>query len=235
MIAPNLPTGTLTMLFTDIEGSTRLLQQLGTQAFTELVLAHREALRAAFSAHGGQEIGTEGDSFFVVFRRAGDAVAAAVEAQQRLLELPAPDGAAVRVRMGMHTGEPSLSGEGYHGVGVHRAARISSLGHGGQVLLSGTTHAVVAEELDGALALRDLGEHRLKDFEQPEHVFEVRYPRRSGGLAAAEVARRPEGRSAIRAQARRLATATRRARRDGGRRAAGRCGARVRARTRRGA
>ena len=176
MIAPNLPTGTLTMLFTDIEGSTRLLQQLGTQAFTELVLAHREALRAAFSAHGGQEIGTEGDSFFVVFRRAGDAVAAAVEAQQRLLELPAPDGAAVRVRMGMHTGEPSLSGEGYHGVGVHRAARISSLGHGGQVLLSGTTHAVVAEELDGALALRDLGEHRLKDFEQPEHVFEVRYP-----------------------------------------------------------
>jgi YVTN family beta-propeller protein len=176
VVAPNLPTGTLTMLFTDIEGSTRLLQQLGTQAFTELVVAHRDALRAAFSEHGGQEIGTEGDSFFVVFRRAGDAVAAAVEAQRRLLELKAPDGAVVRVRMGMHTGEPAVSAEGYHGLGVHRAARISSLGHGGQILLSGTTGAVVAEELDGALALRDLGEHRLKDFEQPEHVFEVRYP-----------------------------------------------------------
>ena len=172
----NLPTGTVTMLFTDIEGSTRLLQRLGTNAYTELVVAHRDALRAAFSAHDGQEIGTEGDSFFVVFRRAGDAVAAAVEAQRRLVELRGPDGATVRVRMGMHTGEPSLSGEGYHGLGVHRAARISSLGHGGQVLLSGATRAVVAEELDGALALRDLGEHRLKDFEQPERVFEVRYP-----------------------------------------------------------
>ena len=142
------------MLFTDIEGSTRLLQRLGTDQFTELVLAHRRTLRAAFSAHGGQEIGTEGDSFFVVFHRAGDAVAAAVEAQQGLSGLAGPDGAIVRVRMGMHTGEPSLSDEGYHGLGVHRAARISALGHGGQVLLSGATRAVVSDELDGALTLQ---------------------------------------------------------------------------------
>ena len=176
MNVANLPTGTVTMLFTDIEGSTRLLQQLGTQRFTELVLAHRRTLRAAFSAHGGQEIGTEGDSFFVVFRRAHDAVAAAVEAQQGLTGLAGPDGAIVRVRMGMHIGEPRLSDEGYHGLGVHRAARISALGHGGQVLLSGATRAVVSDELDGALTLQDLGEHPLKDFAEPEHIFEVRYP-----------------------------------------------------------
>ena len=176
MNVANLPTGTVTMLFTDIEGSTRLLQQLGTQRFTELVLAHRRTLRAAFSAHGGQEIGTEGDSFFVVFRRAHDAVAAAVEAQQGLTGLAGPDGAIVRVRMGMHIGEPRLSDEGYHGLGVHRAARISALGHGGQVLLSGATRAVVSDELDGELTLRDLGEHPLKDFAEPEHIFEIRYP-----------------------------------------------------------
>jgi peptide/nickel transport system substrate-binding protein len=164
------------MLFTDIEGSTRLLQQLGTQAFTELLAAQRRTFRAAFFAHGGQEMGTEGDSFFVVFRRAGDAVAAAVEAQQGLSDLGGPEGVELRVRMGMHTGEPSLSDDGYHGLGVHRAARISALGHGGQVLLSGATRAVVADELAGGLALRDLGEHQLKDFEEPERIFEVRYP-----------------------------------------------------------
>ena len=138
--------------------------------------AHRRTLRAAFSAHGGQELGTEGDSFFVVFRRAGDAVAAAVEAQQGLSDVGGPEGVVLRVRMGMHTGEPSLSDDGYHGLGVHRAARISAMGHGGQVLLSGATRAVAADELDGGLALRDLGEHQLKDFAEPERIFEVRYP-----------------------------------------------------------
>src|SRR4051794_5716351 len=164
------------MLFTDIEGSTRLLREVGSEAYSEMLLVHRGALRSAFAAHGGQEIGTEGDSFFVVFRRAGDAVAAAVEAQQELDDHPWPEPVALRVRMGMHTGEPSLSDDGYHGLGVHRAARISALGHGGQVLLSGVTRAVVTDELDVGLALLDLGEHRLKDFAEPERIFEVRYP-----------------------------------------------------------
>jgi YVTN family beta-propeller protein len=164
------------MLFTDIEGSTRLLRGAGSDAYRDILLAHRRVLRSAFADHGGREIDTEGDSFFVVFRRASDAVAAAVQAQCALQEQPWPEGLAPRVRMGMHTGEPSLNEEGYHGLGVHRAARISALGHGGQILLSGATRAVLADELDAALQLRDLGDHRIKDFAEPERIFEVRHP-----------------------------------------------------------
>ena len=182
LAALNLPTGTLTMLFTDIDGSTRLLQQLGTEVFTEAVVTHRRLLRDAFAAHGGREMGTEGDSFFVVFRRARDAVAAAVDAQQAIGDHRWPEGVRIGVRMGMHTCEPVVGEEGYHGLGVHRAARIAGLGRGGQIVLSAATRAVVADELDGALALRDLGEHRLKDFDEPERIFEVRFPGAPAGL-----------------------------------------------------
>ena len=130
-----LPHGTITFLFTDIEGSTRLLKQLGERYATARADHHR-ILRAAFEEHDGQEIDTQGDAFFVAFRRAKDAVAAAAAAQRGLAANEWPDGTELRVRMGMHTGEPSVSNEGYLGLGVHRAARICSAGHGGQVLLS---------------------------------------------------------------------------------------------------
>src|SRR5436190_23053481 len=129
-----LPTGTVTFLFTDIEGSTSLLQQLG-ERYLDLLAECRDLLRTSFQAYGGQEVDTQGDAFFVAFARATDAVSAAVAAQHALARHPWPEGVAVLVRMGLHTGEPQLSTEGYVGLDVHRAARIMSAGHGGQVLL----------------------------------------------------------------------------------------------------
>ena len=137
-----LPSGTVTFLFTDVEGSTRLLKQL-RERYGEVLAEHRRILRAAFDEHGGQEIDTQGDAFFVAFRKARDAALAAVDAQRGLAEHAWPDGAELRVRMGMHTGEPSVGDEGYHGLGVHRAARIMAAGHGGQVLLSQATCSVL--------------------------------------------------------------------------------------------
>jgi peptide/nickel transport system substrate-binding protein len=169
-----LPRGTVTFLFTDIEGSTRLLKQLG-ERYGEVLAGHRRFLREVFERHGGEEIDTQGDAFFVAFHRAKDAVAAASAAQRSLHEHDWPDGAAVRVRMGMHTAEPSLWEEGYHGLGVHRAARICAAGHGGQVLLSQATHAVLEDELSG-LELRDLGAHRLKDLDRPERIYQLVVP-----------------------------------------------------------
>ena len=165
-------------------------------------------LRSAFAAHGGQEIDTEGDSFFVVFRRAREALAAAVQAQHDLQEETWPDGLAPRVRMGIHTGEPSVNEEGYHGLGVHRAARISALGHGRQILLSGAMVAVLADELDGSLLLHDLGEHGIKDFNEPERIYEVRYPGAPDDLPplkslAAQPANPPFARRFVRARPRR--------------------------------
>src|SRR6266700_4492944 len=135
---PELPRGTVTFLFTDIEGSTRLLKQL-RDGYAEVLADHQAILRRAFEVHGGREIDTQGDSFFVAFPRAKDAVAAAVQAQHELAAHPWPEGTAVRVRMGLHTGEPTVGGERYVGLGDHRAARISAAGHGGQVLVSQTT------------------------------------------------------------------------------------------------
>ena len=158
-----LPSGELTLLFTDIDGSTRLVQEYGDR-YPDVLAEHRRVLRQAVLRHGGVEVDTQGDAFFVVFPRAGDAVAAAVEAQRGLAEGP------VRVRMGLHTGTPLRTPEGYAGMHVHRAARIAAAGHGGQVLLSRSS----ADAVDPPLELRDLGEHRLKDLPEPEWIFQVR-------------------------------------------------------------
>ena len=167
-----LPTGTVTLLFSDIEGSTRLLQQLG--AGYEMVLADcRILLRRAFQAHHGQEVDTQGDSFFVAFARATDAAEAAVEMQRALAFHAWPNGVTVRVRMGLHTGEPSQTAEGYVGLDVHHAARIMGVGHGGQVLLSQTTRDLVEHDLPGGVSLQDLGAHRLKDLQHPSHLFQL--------------------------------------------------------------
>jgi class 3 adenylate cyclase/streptogramin lyase len=167
-----LPTGTVTLLFTDIEGSTRLLKALGDRYGTMLADHHR-LLRAAFDEAGGHEIDTQGDAFFVAFNRAKDAVAAALAVQRSLESHPWPDGNPVRVRIGIHTAEPAVGGERYVGLGVHRAARLCAAGHGGQTLLSGATRELVEEALPPGAALRDLGEHRLKDLDRPEHIFQL--------------------------------------------------------------
>jgi predicted ATPase/class 3 adenylate cyclase len=148
---PDLPGGTVTFLFTDVEGSTRLLGEHGDD-YADLLAEHRRLLRDAFSAHGGVEVDTQGDAFFVAFARASDAAAAALDGQRALEATP------VRVRMGLHTGEPQVTDEGYVGMDVHRGARVAAAGHGGQVLVSEQT----ARLLDGT-DLRDLGVHRLKD------------------------------------------------------------------------
>jgi YVTN family beta-propeller protein len=170
-----LPSGTVTFLFTDIEGSTRLVREL-RGGYADVAAAHRRLLRVAFEKYEGHEIDTQGDAFFVAFRRANDAVAAAACAQQALAEHQWPDGRDVRVRMGLHTGEPTVGDEGYHGLGVHRAARICAAGHGGQVLLSGITRDLVEDDLPEGLSLLDLGEHRLKDLERPERIHQLVYP-----------------------------------------------------------
>jgi YVTN family beta-propeller protein len=167
-----LPSGTVTFLFTDIEGSTRLLKQLRGR-YGEVVAEHRRILRAAFEEHGGQEIDTQGDSFFFAFRKATDAALAAGAAQRDLAAHPWPDGSELRVRMGMHTGEPTVGDEGYHGLGVHRAARIMAAGHGGQILLSQATCSVLEDDELPGIRLRDLGEHHLKDLDRPEHIYQL--------------------------------------------------------------
>ena len=170
MTAP-LPSGTVTFVFTDIEGSTRLLQELG-DGYADISRDHRRIIREAFTERQGTEIDTQGDSFFFSFRRARDAVAAAVDAQRRLAAHGWPGGRDVRVRMGLHTGEPTIGDEGYLGLDVVRAARISAAGHGGQILLSETTRALVGNDLPDGVAVHDLGEQNLKDI-QHERVFEL--------------------------------------------------------------
>ena len=157
-----LPSGTITFLFTDIEGSTRLVRELG-ERYPVVLAEHRRLLRAVFERHGGVEIGTEGDSFFVAFESASDAVEAARGGQAAL------GGGPVRVRMGLHSGEATEFEEGYAGINVHRAARISSAAHGGQVVLSEQTLELA--EVDGPV--RDLGRHRLKDLSEPERLYQL--------------------------------------------------------------
>jgi peptide/nickel transport system substrate-binding protein len=169
----DLPTGTVTFLFTDIEGSTQLLKQLGGELYSVALADHQRILRQAFAGNGGHEIDTQGDSFFVAFRRAKDAVAAAVECQQQLAKHDWRDGTQLRVRMGIHTGEPAATGERYVGLGVHRAARICAVGHGGQVLLSQTTRELLREDPIPNVSLRDLGEHQLKDLDEPERIYQL--------------------------------------------------------------
>jgi predicted ATPase len=156
-----LPTGTVTFLFTDIEGSTKLLQELGAEGYAAALAEHRRVLREAFGSHGGVEVDTQGDAFFVAFPTAPGALTAAREAQQVLAT------GRIRVRMGVHTGTPIVAEEGYVGTDVHRAARIAAAGHGGQVLVSSATATLATD------ALHDLGSHRLKDLSAPERIYQL--------------------------------------------------------------
>ena len=157
---PELPAGTVTFLFTDVEGSTRLLHELG-DAYAEALGEHRRVLREAFARHGGVEVDTQGDAFFVAFAKASEALAAAAEGTNALSQSP------LKVRMGIHTGEPLVTDEGYVGIDVHRAARIAAAGHGGQILVSQATSDLL--RTDGLL---DLGEHRLKDLTTAERIYQ---------------------------------------------------------------
>jgi predicted ATPase len=156
-----LPSGSVTLLFTDIEGSTRLMEELGEEEYVEALAEHRRLLRAAFAVHGGVEVDTQGDAFLYAFGDAVEALAAAAAGQSALSAGP------VTVRMGLHTGELRLTGEGYAGRELHRAARIAASGHGGQVVVSAATRALVGGELT------ELGEHRLKDFDEPVPLFQL--------------------------------------------------------------
>jgi class 3 adenylate cyclase len=175
---PQLPGGTVTFAFTDIEGSTRLLQELGDVAYATVSADHRRIVRGAFTEHGGMEIDTQGDAFFYSFARARDAAAGAIEAQRALRAHAWPDEREVRVRMGLHTGEPHVGDEGYLGIDVVRAARIAGAGHGGQILVSETTRALLGNQLPEGVAVHDLGEQNLKDV-QHEHIYELSVDGRS--------------------------------------------------------
>jgi predicted ATPase/class 3 adenylate cyclase len=178
----NLPTGTLTLLFSDIEGSTKLLRRLGDR-YGEALSIQRALLRACFAEYGGHEMGTEGDSFFVVFQSADAAVSCCVAAQRALAGQAWPEGVPVRVRMGLHSGEPTPHENNYMGMDVHRAARIAATAHGGQVVLSEATRRLAASRLAASglaasglaaeVSVRDLGFHRLKDIEEPERIYQL--------------------------------------------------------------
>ena len=170
--AAELPTGTLTMLFSDIEGSTVLVRRLG-ERYGEALSAQRTLLRAAFRSFGGRELSTEGDSFFVVFASAIAAVGCCVAGQRALAGHDWPDGVTVRVRMGLHSGEPTRHEDNYVGLDVHRAARIAAAAHGGQVVVSDATRHLVESRLAADVSLRDLGWHRLKDIEAPERIYQL--------------------------------------------------------------
>jgi predicted ATPase/class 3 adenylate cyclase len=167
----DLPTGTVTMLFSDIEGSTLLLERLGA-AYADVLTLQRRIVRGVLAEHGGVEMGTEGDSFFVVFSRAGDAVRSAVEVQRALANAEWPAAGRVRVRMGLHSGEPQRHEDGYVGMDVHLAARVAGTAHGGQVLVTDTTWGLAERAVDGVGAL-DLGLHRLKDIAEPQRLLQL--------------------------------------------------------------
>jgi class 3 adenylate cyclase len=168
----HLPAGTVTFLFSDIEGSTGSLKRLG-ERYAELITDHRRIIRDTFAEHGGTEIDAQGDSFFFAFARAREAVAAAVAAQRAHAVHEWPGGEEVRVRMGLHTGEPAVGAEGYLGVDVVRAARLAAAGRGGQVLLSEATHALLGSSLPEGVSAHPLGERRLKDIEEPERIYRL--------------------------------------------------------------
>ena len=168
-----LPSGTVTFVFSDMAGSTALLKQLGDTEYATLLAVHRRLVREIFAAHEGQEIDTQGDAFFYSFVRARQAVAAAVEVTRAHAKGTWPGGVEVRIRLGLHTGEPAVGDEGYTGLDVVRASRIAATGAGGQVLLSDTTRAIVAGDLGDGVELRPLGERQLKDIDLPEPIFEL--------------------------------------------------------------
>jgi DNA-binding NarL/FixJ family response regulator/class 3 adenylate cyclase len=170
----DLPTGTVTFLFTDVEGSTALLRRL-KDGYAEVLAKHEQLLRDAAEAAGGQEFGTQGDAVFFVFRNPKDAVLAAVEGRRALEEAEWPEGGRVRVRMGLHTGEAAIAADRYMGLAVNRAARICGIARGGQILVSPTTHALVeeAEHDFSGISFRDLGAQSLKDFDRPVPIYQV--------------------------------------------------------------
>ncbi len=174
------PSGTVTLLFTDLEGSTRLLQTVGDGRAAEIFAEHRRLLRAAFASRRAEELETQGDGLLVAFPSAREAVRAAIEAQHAISAHAWPEGVVLRVRMGLHTGEPTSGGGALYGLGLHRAARICGAGWGGQVLLSHTTADLIANDPPDGVRLRDLGEHRLKDLERPERIFQVLHPQLKG-------------------------------------------------------
>src|SRR4051794_35814201 len=201
-----LPSGTVTLVFSDIEGSTRLLRRLG-DAYEAALEEHRSLMRAAMTGAGGVEVETRGDSFLFAFESARAALGAAVDAQHALAEHAWPERAAFRVRMGVHTGEPRSTADGYAGIDVHRAARIGDAGHGGQVVVSEPTRALVGDQV----ALRDLGEYRLSGLERPERLYDLAghdFPplraerrearRRARAARPADVAWRVRGHDALR-------------------------------------
>jgi class 3 adenylate cyclase len=170
---PPLPSGTVTFVFSDIESSTTLLKRLGDTDYGTLLSVHRRLVREIFEAHDGQEIDTQGDAFFYSFVRARQAVAAAIELQRAHVKASWPGGVEVRVRLGLHTGEPAIGDEGYTGLDVVRASRIAAVGAGGQVLLSDTTRSIVAGDLGDGVSVRSIGERKLKDIDRPEPIFEL--------------------------------------------------------------
>ena len=184
-----LPAGTVTFLFTDIEGSTRLLQRLGDD-WPAVIGDHNRILREAFEATGGREVDRQGDAFFAVFGRARHGISAAALAQRRLADHEWPGEVEVKVRMGLHTGEPTVGEEGYLGLDVVRAARIAAAAHGGQVLVSQTTAALVGTEVDG-IEVHDVGRHELKDLE-PQQLYALAIPGLEADLTPPTVAGRIE-------------------------------------------
>lgn len=167
-----LPSGTVTFVFSDIEGSTSLLKALG-DGYGDVLSTHRRLMRDSFTTRGGVEIDTQGDAFFFAFPRARDAVTAAVDAQRLHASHEWPAGHVLRVRMGLHTGEPAVGSEGYLGIDVVRAARLCTVGRGGQVILSETTRALVGSSLPDGVSVHTLGERVLKDIDEPERLFEL--------------------------------------------------------------
>ena len=174
-MSPGLPTGTVTFLFTDIEGSTKLVARLGDAAFGELLDQEGRVVLEATAAEGGVPFGSEGDAHFVAFASAAAAIRGAVAAQRALMTHPWPEDAPIVVRMGVHSGEVLLVEGDYRGYEVHRAARVASAANGGQVLVSGPARALAGDPGDG-IALRDLGEHALKDVTNPERLYQVEAP-----------------------------------------------------------
>jgi predicted ATPase/class 3 adenylate cyclase len=170
---PDLPTGTVTFLFTDIEGSTRLLEQLGTGRYEPLQDRHAAILEGAIDEGGGTVVRIEGDAYFAAFPTPTGAIRAVVSAQRDLAAHPWPEDGAIRVRMGLHSGEGRLGGGDYIGIDPNRAARIAAAGHGGQVVMSDATRALAEHDLPEGVAVRDLGTHRLKDLAHPEHLFDL--------------------------------------------------------------
>ena len=173
-----LPTGTVTFLFTDVEGSTALLHALGAADYAQALAEHRRTVREAFTAHGGVEVDTQGDAFFVAFPTPQGAIRAAAEALTGLATGP------IRLRMGIHTGTPHLAEEGYTGSDVHRAARIAAAAHGGQIVISDATWSLVHDALPAGVTPRDLGTHRFKDFGGAERIHS------SSSMASVPISRR---------------------------------------------